>query len=187
MPCASNSKRLWPAWIMKKPAGTCSSGSGGNSSTFFRLIGVSSTHMSAPVRAPVKSCRRRQPTPSRLPNCATRGVPIIPIRQTRSKKANRRLLGTGRGFDPHNHDPIKELASVPAAEPTHAPAVEVVAYRSRFGEPQELRFELHSCSFTSIARVVVNSQPACKEVISANLDRAARGFWGRLSALPNPA
>ena len=69
-------------------------------------------------------------------------MPIIPICQTRSKKANRRLLGTGRGFDPHNHDPIEELASVPAAEPTHAPAVELVAYRGRLAEAQELRFEL---------------------------------------------
>src|SRR5438445_235252 len=34
------------------------------------------------------------------------------------KKTDRRLLGIDRGFDPQNHDPIKELASVPAAEPT---------------------------------------------------------------------
>ena len=91
-------------------------------------------------------------------------MPIIPIRQTRSKKADRRLLGTGRGFDPHNHDPIEELASIPAAEPTHAPAVEVVAYRSRFGEPQELRFELHMLSFTHAWLRCVEQSTSLQEV-----------------------
>src|SRR5437762_10809352 len=40
------------------------------------------------------------------------------------------------------------MASIPAATPTHAPAVEVVAYCGRFAKSHELRFELHSCSFT---------------------------------------
>ena len=41
---------------------------------------------------------------------------------------------------------ILESDSVPAAEPTHAPAVDVVAYRGRFSEAQELRFGLHMLS-----------------------------------------
>src|SRR6266446_10902222 len=73
---------------------------------------------------------------------------ISPRPNSATGHGNRRLPGRDCGFDPHNHDPIEELASVPTAEPTHAPAVAVVAYRSRFGEPQELRFELHMLSFT---------------------------------------
>ena len=49
-------------------------------------------------------------------------------------------------FDPHNHYPIEQMATVPAAEPTHAPAVDVVAYRRQFSEAQELRFGLHMLS-----------------------------------------
>jgi len=63
-----------------------------------------------------------------------------------TEKGNRRLLGIERGLDPHNHHPIEQMATVPAAEPTHAPAVNMVAYRGQFSEAQELRFELHMLS-----------------------------------------
>ena len=70
-------------------------------------------------------------------------APLIPIQKSRYRKRQRQTGGNRQ--EPgwlHNHDPVEELVLIPAAKPTHAPAVELVAYRGRLAEAQELRFEL---------------------------------------------
>ena len=62
----------------------------------------------------------------------SRAEQVIPIRKLRYRKGNRRLAGSEASrVEPDDHDPVEELVFVPAAEPTHAPAVELVAYRGR--------------------------------------------------------
>src|SRR5437763_16247546 len=59
-------------------------------------------------------------------------APLIPIQKSRYRKGNGRLAGIDKSrVEPHNHHPVEELVLIPATEPTHAPAVELVPYRRR--------------------------------------------------------
>ena len=80
---------------------------------------------------------------SPLPTCPAALGRSFRFRSLVTEKGNGRLAGIEKSrVEPHNHHPVEELAFVPAPEPTHAPAVELVAYRGWFAQTQELRFEL---------------------------------------------
>ena len=82
-----------------------------------------------------------------------------------------------RGFDPHNHHPIEQMATVPASEPTHTPAVDVVAYRGQFSEAQELRFELHMLSHMHGSSWGETVNQACRDSVRV-------GAVNRLESMP---
>ena len=83
--------------------------------------------------------------PPHRPGCMIVGTAAVesPTYPKIAQAAAELLAGIEKSrVEPHNHHPVEELAFVPAPEPTHAPAVELVAYRGWFAQTQELRFEL---------------------------------------------
>src|SRR6266446_3373910 len=63
-----------------------------------------------------------------------------------------------RSFLANNHHHVKDPVFVPAAEPTHPPAIDLLAQFHRFGQAKEPRLKLHAV--TSMALVGPDCQAA---------------------------
>lgn len=80
--------------------------------------------------------------------------PSLSARQARARWFCDRLFPLGADaaltFHPHGHHHIEDAAFVPAAQPAHAPALDVVTPFNWLAQAKEFRLDWHGQSFTDI-------------------------------------